>query len=46
MDTINYINVNGTTYEISGNIDTSTLMKVATTLSNAPTVTTLSHNGT
>lgn len=46
MDTINYINVNGTTYEISGNIDTSTLMKVATTLSNVPTVTTLSHNGT
>lgn len=46
MDTINYIKVNGTTYEISGNIDTSTLMKVATTLSNVPTVTTLSHNGT
>ena len=46
MDTINYINVNGTTYEISGNIDTSTLMQIAITLPSIPNVTTLSYNDT
>ena len=46
MDKLEYINVNGTTYEIGSTIDASSIMKKAITLPSVPTITTLSYNGT